>query len=63
MKKIVVGLIFCIFFGLNLFGSDVNLGIKFIKEDNFTKAKELFGKAYDLGLQEGCEGYAKLNKQ
>ena len=30
---------------------------------NLSKAKELCGKACDLGLQEGCNEYKKLNEK
>ncbi|HAR80453.1 MAG TPA: Sel1 repeat protein [Succinivibrionaceae bacterium] len=30
---------------------------------NYSTAKEYYGKACDLGNQEGCDNYARLNKQ
>ena len=38
MRKIVLGLIFSIFFGLNLFGNDVGLGLEAYNKGDFTKA-------------------------
>jgi hypothetical protein len=35
---------------------------KGVKQD-YSKAKELFGKDCDLGEQLGCDSYAKLNQQ
>jgi hypothetical protein len=41
---------------------DVENGFKAYGAQNYTKAKEFFGKACDLGSQDGCDNYAKLNK-
>lgn len=35
---------------------------KGVRQD-YKTAKEIYGKACDLGSQVGCDGYAKLNKQ
>ena len=44
-----------------------NLGISFEYgqgvRQNRTTAKEYYGKACDLGNQEGCDNYRKLNEQ
>ena len=65
MKKILVGLILGIFFGLNLFADDVELGIEFANKGDFTKANELLKKACDSGYSKGCFqlGYSYSNGQ
>ena len=44
-----------------------NLGIAYNNgigvRQNRTTAKEYYGKACDLGNQEGCDNYRKLNEQ
>ena len=35
------------------------LGVK----QSYSQAKYFYGKACDLGLEDGCSGYARLNKQ
>lgn len=54
MKKIVVGLIFSLFCGLNLFGNDVDLGLEAYGKNDFTKANELWEKACNNGNTLGC---------
>ena len=43
-----------------------NLGVLYAKgqgvRQSYTKAKELFGKACDMGYEKGCKNYAILNK-
>ena len=54
MKKILVGLIFSIFCGLNLFGNDFDLGLEAYEKNDFVKAKELYVKACDGGDNSAC---------
>lgn len=54
MKKILLGLFFSIFCGLNLFGGDYELGAEAYKNDNYAKAFELYKKACDVGNLNAC---------
>ena len=54
MKKILVGLILGIFFGLNLFANDVDLGIELSNKGDYIKANELLKKACADGNAIGC---------
>ena len=54
MRKIVVGLIFSIICGLNLFGDDVDLGLEAYNKGDFIKANELFTKACNSGNAKSC---------
>ncbi|MCT7909721.1 sel1 repeat family protein [Arcobacter lacus] len=60
MKKIVIGLIFSIFFGLSLLGDNVDLGIEFANKGNFSKANELWKKLCDDGNAIGCHNLGIL---
>ena len=48
-------------------GGCYNLGFLYINGQgigqNFSTAKEYYGKACDLGLQLGCDDYRKLNEK
>ncbi len=46
--------------GCNSLGLEYEFGANVKK--NVKKAKELYGKACDLGLQTGCERFAEINK-
>jgi len=50
-----------------MLGGCSNLGLMYQNgrgvRQNYSKAKELFGKACDSGDAEGCKNYARLNKK
>ena len=54
MKKIVVGLIFSFFYGLNLFGGDYELGVDAFSKKDFLKANEIFTKLCNKDDMRGC---------
>ena len=40
-----------------------NLGILYENSQSFSTAKQYYGRACDLGLQLGCDGYRTLNEK
>lgn len=54
MQKIVIVLIFIIFYGLNLFAGDFELGVDAFRKSDFLNAIELFSKACDEENMKAC---------
>lgn len=60
MKKIIVGFVFSVFCGLNLFSNEVDSGLYFAMKGDFTKAKELWEHACFMGDSNGCNNLGNL---